>query len=35
MKKLDFKIIDDKNPLLRKECEKVSLPNEEIKENIK
>ena len=34
MKKLDFKIIDDKNPLLRKECEKVSLPNEEIKETL-
>ena len=26
MKKFSFKIIDDKNPLLRKECEKVILP---------
>ena len=34
MKKIDFKIIDDKNALLRKECEKVSLPDEKIKETL-
>lgn len=29
MKKFSFKILDDKNPILRKECSKVSFPLDE------